>query len=848
MAPQAVIGNLRFTAAGVYADYLLSGLPFVFADRQAQELVADVHAELWRQLPSGAMLSGLTTPVSTRAVTRRMLLAHPDIAENASGADVPVSAARWVDHCRLWAPRIEAAQARRRIYWLSLPLDYGRWGATAAGSWRRRADRVAGRDRDSALSVQAYRELAGQMVAALSPALVVIPASAEQIWWHWNYTASRGVWPHPLPAGEFDPDARLPGSAFTPVWLDPSGAELRGRRWRAARRPEEVYVRTYREPGEGVAEAFQGFAGVARFPDSGLRWPYATLFKVLDDLSGPAVTLDWTMHLRFDSAEAAVAAAHSVILNIADQARQRARHASSDDELVRKLASGRELASELKRGSAERGVNPAIVLCAAAGTPAAVHTALEELLRRLRGQDIGATRHPGSQVALWRAFNPGTEARAALGEFRNPTTTTRFAKFVPLLSARVGNQTGVPLGMVVTSPGLREVALLDLLNAPARDNPANLVIGGSPGAGKSHITKNLVRSWLAVGAGLHIIDPTEAREHERALGDVEGVVVLDPARPRFSLDGLRIFAPDQAAERTVDHLLPQLGFGPLSAQASRLKALLAPESLAANGIGSLPSLIGFLAEHRAGRPAVDEDLLVGLEGLRAERLLRPLFDESLPLPDLDAACVIWNFGGLSLPTVSEEYAAHLHAQTTPSQRAAQALYGLAAELATATFFGRPHRPDVLVVEEAAAWTHSPGGRRCANTLIRQGRKAWTAFVGVSQNPCADFGVLEDEFLDQRLCLGFSQASIAEATLRWCGRDVDRHPQLLADYVHNTSPRQLGDTDGADGRYGRVIPGREGEAWFLDEFGGFGKLRLFAAPTPELAARFDTNPYRNRLRR
>ena len=29
-APLAAVGNLRFTAHGVYADYLVSGLPFVF--------------------------------------------------------------------------------------------------------------------------------------------------------------------------------------------------------------------------------------------------------------------------------------------------------------------------------------------------------------------------------------------------------------------------------------------------------------------------------------------------------------------------------------------------------------------------------------------------------------------------------------------------------------------------------------------------------------------------------------------------------------------------------------------------------------------------------------------------
>ena len=54
-------------------------------------------------------------------------------------------------------------------------------------------------------------------------------------------------------------------------------------------------------------------------------------------------------------------------------------------------------------------------------------------------------------------------------------------------------------------------------------------------------------------------------------------------------------------------------------------------------------------------------------------------------------------------------------------------------------------------------------------------------------------------------------------------------------------------DAIDDRYGKVIPGREGEAWFLDEFGGFGKVALFAAPTAALAARFDTNPHRARQR-
>ncbi|AGB26968.1 hypothetical protein Mycsm_06864 (plasmid) [Mycobacterium sp. JS623] len=851
--PRAAVGNLRFTDTGVYADYLVSGLPFIFMAKDAQDRVADVHAELLRALPSGAMLSGLTTDVSTRNIARRMVFAHPDLhpAQIGSGAALPAHTRDWVAHCRTWESALRRRGSRRRIYWLSLPLDYGLSGATATGTWQRRLTSIVGADKDSAESLNRYRELAAGMVGALPPSLFAKPASAEQIWWHWNYTASRHVWRQPLPSTPYDPDARLPGSAFTPVWTDPSGAGARGRRWRAARSDAEVFLRTYRDPDDGIADSYQAFLGIESFPDTGVRWPQSTLFKMLDDLSTPSATVDWTIHVTFDSADVAVATAHNVILNIKDQARQIGRHAHSDDELVRKLASGKQLASALKRG-AERGVNAAVLVAAAAPDPQTVDTAITEVVRRYRRQGLDLRRRRGSQQTWWRAFNPGTETSAALQEIRNPTTTAAFAKFVPLLATGLGNNTGVPLGETITSPGLREVVLLDLLNAPARDNPGNLVIGGSPGRGKSQCAKNLILSWLRMGAGVHLIDPTEAREHEHALSmfDDGRKIVIDARRPRFTLDGLRIFGFAEAAERTVDHLLPQMGFSPVSPQAARLKGLLAPESRHANGIGATNGLITLLRDRtRPDRVSVDDDLLVALEGLRAERLLAPMFDDTAPPPDLSRQLVIWNFGGLKLPTVTEEYQAHLHHQSTPSARAAQALYGMAAELAQSMFFARDTTPDVFVVEECAAWTHSPGGQRCANTLIRQGRKAWTQFVGISQAPRHDFGVLEDHFIEQRICLGFKESAIAEDTLRWCNRDLARHPKLLADYVTNTSPAQImayGD-DTIDHRHGRVIPGREGEAWMLDEFGGWGKIRLFSAPTPELAELYDTNPYRRRMR-
>ena len=186
------------------------------------------------------------------------------------------------------------------------------------------------------------------------------PATVEQIWWHWNYIASRGAWDAPLPTQPFNPDATLPGSAFT-LWSTWTQVRLScaRRRWRAARTDADVFVRTFRDRTDGVADSYQALLPLDSFPDNGGAWPRSTLFKVLDDLTTPTTVLDWTINITFTSADVAVSTAENVIVNIRDQYRQRGRHASSSDELLRKLASGGELASELKRGSAERGVNAA---------------------------------------------------------------------------------------------------------------------------------------------------------------------------------------------------------------------------------------------------------------------------------------------------------------------------------------------------------------------------------------------------------------------------------------------------------------------------------------------------------
>jgi hypothetical protein len=755
-----------------------------------------------------------------------MLDAHPDLHH----------AEDWIGYCRTWEPVITGHRPRRRIYWLSLPLDYGTRGRTRTATTRAALAAAAGTRAESPITT--YRRIAAEMVAALPAAFRPGPATTQQIWWHWNYVASRGAWNDPLPGGKYDADATLPAAMFSPVYFDEAAAALKQRRWRAARTDTDAFLRTYRD-GD-VPDSYQAFLPLESFPDAGFAWPRAAMLKVLDDHVTTGTILDWTINLTFDDPETAVNEAHTVIKNILDQYKQRGRRAYSDDELRRTLAAGKELASELKHGS-ERGVNAAIVICAAADNPDTLNQLVTGITRKYRKSDVGTRRWRGAQTFLWRAANPGSERAAYLREFRNPTTAKRFAKFVPLIGTRLGNPVGVPLGVTMTSHGLRDVVLLDLLNCPARDNEMTLAICGSPGRGKSMCVKNLYTSWLKLGARVHIFDPTDAREHARALTDYDDKVVIDLARPQFSLDGLRIFDYQEAAEKTVDMLLPLLGYGPESQQSHRLRAHLAPESRTAHGIGSVNSYIRYLREHR--EHPVDDDLLIGLEGLRTDRLLAALFDESLPAPDLAGAqCVLWNLGGLpDLPTVGEHFAEHLHRSSTPGARAAAALYTLSLGYAQTAAFNNPLQPDVIIIEEAEALTNSPGGQKTINRIICQGRKSQTGFVGVSQHPIATFMPLRHEFISQKLCLAFKDASLAAATLQWCGRDLDRHPELITDYIENTSPVQI--SDGAES--GRVIPGREGEAWFIDEFGQFGKLKLFAAPTAALQRAFETNPTRLR---
>ncbi len=325
--PLAVIGNLRFTRGGVYADYLIDGLPLVLRPLRSHERASRDFRNLARALPSGFSLSGLLDTTDPNRVLRNMVGNHAHRSQ-------------WVQHCRLWEPTFNPAAApqgtsafveQRRRGWLTIPVDSGREGRTPAGAATKAKDWVVGRDADSEQSVAAYARVAAEIVAALPAAFSVRPASPAQILWHQNHHVFRGVLSDPMPPTGVGPD-RLTAADFVRPALD-EGANAQRSSWWPTRRP---IVRVYDADCPEGPWSYQALLPVTHFPDTGLRFTKAAYLHALDNVDTDAC-VDWIQHVSVRSPERAEALNATAAKNIKDQMRQRGRMIEEDDELDIKL-------------------------------------------------------------------------------------------------------------------------------------------------------------------------------------------------------------------------------------------------------------------------------------------------------------------------------------------------------------------------------------------------------------------------------------------------------------------------------------------------------------------------------
>lgn len=887
--PRTVIGNLSFTSHGVYAHYLISGLPYYLQSTKRRIGVADRHQTLAREIPAGTWIFGLSVPQNQRQLLRAMLDGHLDKPP-------------WINACQQMAPVIAEQTPRNRIYWLAMPVDAGRAGHSPVGQATKLRDWVIGRDKDSDDSVAAYQRLAHDIITALPEEFGPQPVSANMIAWFWRHNAWRGVFNSPLPrrdttsqldttalpAAVFDDgDQHHHGGRVLPLRLIAAALALAGAAggtalgpalaapivalaaaamgaWSAGIRRIPSWSKTLRvsSPEGTYPDSYQAILPVVDMPKAGIVFPGSEFLQALDDLDTGA-TFDFAVNLVTLSREMEFVRNDRAKGNIDDQFTQRRDVRNGDAELIATLRQLAEYRRQLEANIDERPLHAAFLI--AVGAPD--HETLDYSIKRLREEltasgQIAIRHYRGAQTKLWAAFNPAAPThKTTVDQFTQPTTTKKWSRFVPFTSSMVGNSTGILLGFNRNN-ALNSAVLLDLPAAARRNRNPCLVCSGALGYGKSYAAKRITRGEIQRGAQAFIVDP--GTEWQKALVDVANKAVIDMAGNQFSCDPLRVFPPGLAGGYWLDYMIPMMSLDPHSAAVRRLRAILQADVAAALGITSTAALMKYISHIQAPTTGPDDrapqvirladDLApigAALQSWATHDFTRAIFDPTLPVPDLATLDVtIWLTGSLDLPTADEMNTPHLYERLSDRKRASVAIYGMLVRLARVTFFADSTRFGLIVLEEAAGLLNSRAGADDAHLISRRARKHYTGLLIITQNPIKDLALMGDEFITQQLIMPFENEELARQVAAKVGIRLDDYPDIEEFFLAQPSPEEMRDPTSFDelddrptAETGPNRAGRQGYGFFVDEFRRKSPIWVASEPDTAVHHAYDTTPGR-----
>ena len=615
--PKEVIGNLSFTSGGVYAEFIVDGQPGGMMPYALKDAIAMRHRPLVRQLPSGLLLWGCCVRLDHRRLLRWMLSGY---------ANEPA----WVQEVRDWEDFLTIEPFYEQVFGIRVPVDSGQAGRTGVGGLAKAATVVAGRDPDDPRSLAGYQEMSASILSKIPAEFNARPATPRQIHWWYRRRLAIGAVNDPFPHGEGGPDRLTEAdfAAVVPADFDCGDQQARkkDRRWWRRVVPSLAAVLVIR--GARRPDSFQSMLAVAQIPRGGLAYPRAEYLLAVYDVDTPA-DIDWIQHISTRPAEQALTRIDRAQRNLDDQAFQRAGRRSSDSDLIERYSSAEEYNAKLRASKLEREVESTTVVAVGARSRAELDAACQ-LLQTHFAEDLDMTlsrRRGSAQIGLWQTGLAGSEERSPRSQFSQPGTTTDWARFSPLVSSKLGHDTGILFARNLSTRRPTPV-LIEPEGASRRRQVPGMLFYGPPGGGKSQGAKRVTLGLLARGNQCSILDPGSNPEWVRALAHLgDRVAVLDPTRGQVSVDGLRIFRREVAVERTLDHLLPMMGVEPDAEIARQLRFLLRPDQRVAESMGAL---VRYLNSLQASAYKEYAELAARLDMWANIDYLRAMFDGACP--------------------------------------------------------------------------------------------------------------------------------------------------------------------------------------------------------------------------
>lgn len=830
---RSIAANLRWTRTGtVWADWILTGLPYGLRPTKDKRSVRALHQALFRALPGESLLLGLCSGLDPAAVVEKML----------TGVDLAASP-DWVAECEATLESLDLIGPGQRIYWLSVPLgrdrpsDRPREPLRAAMADLR--DRL-GLPRNPVSTGDVERRLAqaARIAESIPSPFNPTPATPAQMVWLHEHTLRRGLFQDlDLPGGDADDVASAlltpkSSSALPEPILDEGGqSDLEGKGLGRLNPITRRFIKIQDASSVDAGEAsYQALMVVSDVPDGGMIFPGSEFIGRIDE-SG--LDVDWALRLNVRAGSAVATQNQRALRNLNEQYGQRAGEISHGLNMLDRVADDlAEYVAILESDKLEVETQATTIFCVAGPDAESARTQARALSDFLADTGYKLSQPLGYQEELWWAMQPGVPSSRAVREFSQITTSKALAATVPLTSVRLGDAKGSLLALNIahgpmfapTVPcGPTGVILHDLEGATDRDVSGSIAIAGELGVGKSVALKKLAGDVIDRNNRNRVIiaDRTAMGEWARWARSVTSVVVVDVSEPALSLDPLRLFGHRIGSRITQTFLTTLLNVAPTSERGVLLSDVLDPTYLAEHKIASLGQLLAHLQSGCALSGAAEMARLINVFARRD--FGRVIFDDQVPPLSLSDRAVVIRTHTLQLPSRDELEHKHLFDQLGLEKIFGRAVYALIAALARHVCFAEQDVLGLFVVDEAHSVTISPEGEREIVEFVRDGRKHRAAVALGSHDPEADFGsVTLRGLIPTRILMRHRDKTLAKRGLAWL--DLDPDDDSLVDLVCNDMSPLIG---GA-----KVPEHRRGECLIRDSSNNLGRGKILAPALPE----------------